>query len=169
MQRRLGAVALCLATALVPAGVWLTTATPAAASPARCTTSGLVIWLSPESNGTAGSIYYTLEFTNLSGHACTLAGYPGVSSVTLSGAQLGSAGSRTTVPAHVVTLAQGASAHTALQVTEAGNYPASSCHLVDAAGIRVYPPGQTASKIVPFVFDACARPGPAILHVRPLS
>jgi hypothetical protein len=33
---------------------------------------------------------YYLEFTNLSGHACTLAGYPGVSAVGLSGGQLGS-------------------------------------------------------------------------------
>jgi hypothetical protein len=43
------------------------------------------------SDRAAGSIYYHLEFTNLSGRACTLVGYPGVSAINLSGHQLGSA------------------------------------------------------------------------------
>jgi len=42
-----------------------------------------------QGDGAAGSVYYTLQFTNLSGHACTLRGYPGVSAVSLSGHQLG--------------------------------------------------------------------------------
>ena len=35
------------------------------------------MWLNPEGSGTAGSFYYKLEFVNLSGRTCTLAGYPG--------------------------------------------------------------------------------------------
>jgi hypothetical protein len=65
----------------------------------------------------------------------------------------------------VVTLANGATAKAVLRITEAGNYPGSLCRRVTAAGIRVYPPNQTASKIVPFPFQACTRPGPVILDV----
>jgi hypothetical protein len=35
-----------------------------------------------------------------------------------------------------------------------------------AAGLRVYPPGQTASELVPYPFEACARSGPVYLHVE---
>jgi hypothetical protein len=135
----------------------------------RCTTAGLVVWLNTMGDGTAGSIYYTLQFTNQSGRPCRLAGYPGVSAVDLSGRQLGSAGGRSTSRARVVTLANGATAKAILQVTEAGNYPRSACGMTNAAGLRVYPPNQTGSKIVPFPFRACSRRGPVILHVRPVT
>ena len=61
------------------------TSSPAATTAAtpRCASSGLVIWLETQGNGALGSIYYNLDFTNLSGHACTLVGYPGVSAVNL--------------------------------------------------------------------------------------
>src|SRR4051795_8429616 len=96
----------------------------AAASPApRCATSGLVIWLDTRSGGAAaGSVYYALELTNLSGHACTLCGYPGVSAVDLSGRQLGSASSRDPAQApRSVRLAHGASAGAPLRI--AGRAP----------------------------------------------
>lgn len=53
------------------------------------TTSGLVVWMDTVGNGYAGGVAYTLKFTNLSGHACALYGYPEVSAVTLSGHPLG--------------------------------------------------------------------------------
>jgi hypothetical protein len=37
---------------------------------------------------------------------------------------------------------------------------------VNAGGLRVYPPGQTASKLVPFPFRACSRSGPGYLSVE---
>jgi hypothetical protein len=33
----------------------------------------------------------------------------------------------------------------------------------------VYPPDQTASKIVPYPFVACSKRGPLILHVEPIQ
>ena len=136
------------------------------ASASRCTTSGLVVWIDTTGNGTAGSIYYKLEFTNQSGHACSLYGFPGVSAVNLAGHRLGSPGGRTTTTRpRVITLANGATATANLQVTEAGNYPSSVCRMTNAAGVRVYPPNQRAAKIVPFPFQACSRSGPVILHV----
>lgn len=48
-----------------------------------CTTAGLVVWLNTQTNHAAGSAYYELEFTNLSGRGCVLRGYPGVSAANL--------------------------------------------------------------------------------------
>src|SRR5581483_8667607 len=144
----------------------------AAAAVPGCHTSGLVIWLyQPPGGGTAGSTYYDLEFTNLSGHSCAVSGYPGVSAVNLTGGQVGKSASRN--PAHPikkVTLGNGASAIAVLQVTDVGNFPAASCHPTTAAGLKVYPPGQTAAKVAPFPFNACsAAAGPAFLHVEALQ
>jgi hypothetical protein len=137
----------------------------AAGAPA-CATSGLVVWLDTTGNGTAGSVYYALEFTNLSGHSCTLAGYPGVSPVDLGGRQIGAAASRTPSQARrAVTLRAGAHAEAALQIVDAGNYPRSACGPLTAAGLRVYPPNQRASKIVPFPFAACGHGGVRVLHI----
>jgi hypothetical protein len=96
-----------------------------------------------------------------------LFGYPGVSAVDVRGRQLGSAAGRNRALApRSVTLARGASASAVLQVVQAGNFPASSCHVVIAAGLRVFPPDQSASKVVPFPFRACSRTGPVYLTVR---
>ena len=164
-----GAIALAGAITLAASQVASASRARTAAVPA-CATSGLVIWINTTGNGTAGSIYYTLEFTNLSGHACTLSGYPGVSAVDLSGHQLGSAGGRDNfAAAHTVTLAASGGRQTAkatLRIVEAGNFPSSACGMTTAAGIRVYPPNQRASKVVPFPFSACSHTGPTILQVR---
>jgi len=165
VPRRLTAAIACgaalTAIAATASGAATTAGTP------RCATSGLVIWLETQGNGAAGSIFYNLDFTNLSGHACTLIGYPGVSAVNLAGHTLGSAASRDNFHAPaVVRLASGATARAVLRIVEAGNFPASICHEVSAAGVRVYPPNQTASKVVPFPFSACSRSGPVYLSVR---
>jgi hypothetical protein len=143
------------------------TAVTAAATVPRCSTSGLVVWLNTQGNGTAGSIYYTLELTNLSGRTCTLLGYPGVSAVTLGGAQLGSAAGRyNTGKVTAVTLGTGATATASLQIVEAGNFPPATCRMVTASGLRVYPPNQTVSKVIPFPFQSCSRSGPIYLRVQ---
>jgi hypothetical protein len=132
-----------------------------------CQTAGLVVWLNTNGNGAAGSVTYNLEFSNLSGHTCTLRGYPGVSAVGLRGQRLGSAATHgTNFKVKTITLKSGDAATAALQIVEAGNYPASKCHLTTAAGLRVFPPNQTASKTVPYPFPACALSGPDYLGVQ---
>jgi hypothetical protein len=166
------------AAAIICAGVLLAalmlTAVAAARTPA-CAKSGLVIWLAnPPGGGTAGTDYFDLEFTNLSAHACTLTGYPGVSGVSLSGSQLGSAAGRNPANAvRVVTLASGTSASMAgatatavLGITDVGAFSPRQCGPVTAAGLRVYPPNQTVSSVVPFPFRGCSRRGPVYLHVE---
>lgn len=164
---RLAAIAVIAGAAALAA-----TASPAAggataASTSGCATSDLAIWLDTHGDGAAGSTYYHLEFTNLSGHACSLRGYPGVSAVNLAGHRLGSAASReSSHKPRVVRLANGATAIAVLRIVEAGAFPRSSCRQVTAAGLRVHPPNRTAAKSIPFPFSACSRTGPVYLSVQ---
>lgn len=138
----------------------------AAATPA-CQTGGLVVWLDTQGNGTAGSVIYTMTFTNLSGRTCTLRGYPGVSAVNLAGSQLGAAASRDTGTAvKTVTLKNGGAVTAQLRIVEAGNFSPSACGQTTAAGLRVFPPNQKASKVIPFPFAACSRSGAKYLTIR---
>jgi Protein of unknown function (DUF4232) len=166
-NRLLGLACLACSTAILAVG-----GVPAAAitGPPRCRTASLVVWMKTEGSGAAGSIYYQLQLTNLSGRACVLSGYPGVSAVSLSGRQLGRSATRQSgEKAHTLTLKNGASATATLRIVEARNFPANICRPVAAAGLRVYPPDQKTAKSIPFPFEACAGGGPAILGVGPLK
>jgi len=140
----------------------------AASAATRCVTPRLVVWLDTNGGGgAAGSVFYRLNFTNLSGRTCTLAGYPGVSAVDLGGRRLGSAAGRNPQePFRVVTMRAGDMASAVLQISQAANFPPGACHRVTAAGLRVFPPGAFRSKIVPLPFPACSRGGPVYLHVE---
>jgi Protein of unknown function (DUF4232) len=171
-RRLIGAAAIACATALIPAAALAATSSPAApaaaASAPRCATSGLVVWMDTFGNGAAGTIYYTLEFTNLSGHACTLHGSPGVSAVSLSGRQLGSpAGGNYSGDTPAIILASGATAYAQLRYSDVitGN---NFCKTV-AAGLRVYPPNQFASKVIPYPIAACTRSGLVYMNVGPVQ
>jgi Domain of unknown function (DUF4232) len=168
---RLGTRALGCAAALASLAALAATSSPAdparAAAAPRCATSGLVLWLNTAGNGAAGSVYYNLYFTNLSGRPCTLKGYPRVSAVDLGGHRIGATASRETdkQPA-LVTLGRGVTATAVLRIVQAGNFPAAGCVAVTAAGLRVFPPGQSTSKVIPFPFQACSRAGQRVLAVR---
>ncbi len=171
-RRLIGAAAIACATALIPAGALAATSSPqapaAAASAPRCATSGLVVWMDTFGNGAAGTVYYTLEFTNLSGHACTLHGSPGVSAVSLSGRQLGSpAGGDYSGNVPAVMLASGRTAYARLAYSDVitGN---NFCTTL-AAGLRVYPPNQFASKVIPYPIAACTRSGLVFMNVGPVQ
>jgi hypothetical protein len=162
--------------------VWSVAARPTVSSAAvapSCTTADLDVWLNTTGNGAAGSSYYNLNFTNLSAHSCSILGYPGVSAVTQAGIQLGSAAGRE--GGHAVTRITLTSARSArgfetstshntatvvIQIAVAENFPASVCSPITAAGLRIYPPGQKESTVVPFPFVACAKAGPQFLHVE---
>jgi hypothetical protein len=160
-RRLAGAAAIACAAALIPVAALAATAAPgapAAASAPPCQTAGLVIWLA-NGNAAAGTFYFDLNFTNLSGHACTLRGHPGVSAVSLSGARVGTpAGWNSPANARLRTirLANGATVTAVLAVTDVYNYPAGVCHRVAAAGLQVIPPNQFASKLVPYPIEACS-------------
>ncbi len=141
------------------------TSTPSS-STAGCATSGLTASLG-RGGAAAGSTYYPVEFTNTSGTACTLYGYPGVSFVTASGAQVGAAAKEDPVyPRRLVTLAAGATGHAELQITVAQNFPASDCSPVTVHRLKVYPPGQTSALYISLTTTACAKSSVSILAVQ---
>jgi Domain of unknown function (DUF4232) len=164
------ALAACAAV-LIPASAiptrWSISSASASTGVRDCVTSRLVVWLDTRGSGAAGSSYYTLELTNFSGHVCSLEGYPGVSGVGIVGRQLGSAASRDRVRAvRRITLRNHATATATLRIVDTANYPNSRCHRLTAAGLRVYPPNQRVSKVIPFPFKACSRKGPVYLSVE---
>jgi hypothetical protein len=143
-----------------------TAAAPAAVS--MCTTSHLRVWLGVPGDGTAGTTYYALEMSNISSTPCTVYGYPGVSAV--SGTkQLGSAARRNAGTSQLLTLGRGATVYVKLGIVDIGAYSATVCPRVTATGLRVYPPNNTASVIVPFSFRACGKAGPSFLSVTPAA
>ena len=158
-RRLAGAAAVACATALIPVAALATTASPAAPAVAvrtpGCPTAGLVIWMNNE-QGAAGTFYSDLNFTNLSGHACSLRGHPGVSAIDLGGdGQLGMPAAWPAATLRTVTLANGATATAVLAITDVGVFSTGACHPVTAAGLRVYPPNQFTAKLVPYPLRAC--------------
>jgi hypothetical protein len=171
---RIAAAAITCTAILLPTAALASVGSPArVASPIgtlpTCAASGLVVWLNvPTGNHYAGGADYNLEFTNLSGHACTLRGSPGVSAVNLSDHQLGSPAGRGAIKAPDVRLANGATATADLTMGDPGNYGTRCFPLTTAAGLRVYPPNQTASKVIAYPFTACGQAGPVYMHVAPV-
>lgn len=159
--------ALMLAPAIAMASDARAARPAAAAAPTpACETPGLVIWLDTNGNVTAGTVFYNLNFTNLSGHACTLNGYPFLFAVNLAGKQVGRRAAFRKPGPHSVTLRAGKTATAVLGVVDTGNFTKSACRPVTAAGMKVFPPNQTRGKMVPFPFSVCSRKhGPASLNI----
>jgi hypothetical protein len=172
--RRLAAAAACCAI-LVPASALAAHAHARAqraahATALTCETPGLVIWIDTNGNGAAGSVFYNLQFTNLSGHACTLNGFPFIHALNLSGHIDGRRAAFTSSTPHAVTLNQGQTAKAVLQIVDVANFPASRCTPTTAAGLQVFPPNQTESKPIPFPFRACTnKDGPVFMRVAPVT
>ena len=133
---------------------------------AGCSSSALSAHVDLAQGGAAaGSTYVPIDFTNTSGSACTMEGYPGVSFVrSPSGGQLGNAAARNTAasPA-MVTLAPGGIAHAVLQVAEAGNYSQSACTPVTAHWLKIFPPNQVTAIYAHYEVQACSAKLPAKL------
>lgn len=155
-------LALGGAAAAAPAA---TAGTAAAAAPA-CTTADLSAWVNADQgSGAAGTIVYPLEFTNISGHACTIRGYPGVSATDSAGQQLGDAAARQTVyPAATVTVPAGGTVHADLFYGDA-EVSTSGCKPEAASLLKVYPPGQKTARTAFFSLPACTLTGHVYLRV----
>jgi Protein of unknown function (DUF4232) len=138
--------------------------TPAVAAPSSsaagtaCATSALQVKLGA-SDGYAGGVYQTIDFTNTSGSSCTLTGYPGVSLVTgPSHQQLGLAAKRSaSTLVTTVTLAPGATANAQLQIVDALNFPSSTCSPAKATDVKVFPPDQFTAVYLPDTSYGCGK------------
>jgi len=163
----LAAAAVSLAVTTFPAAA-ATAAVPA------CTSSQLVVWLNSSGSGTAGATYYAIQFTNIAQTSCSMIGYPGVSGLSHSGAQLGASATRNAAhKSFSITLAgstkSSSLSNTAigiLKITDAGNYPKAKCGPVTASALRVYPPGLKSSSVVPFPFLACSKSAAPYLSIE---
>lgn len=171
VSRRVGVSAAVAGVAVLLPAVALA-ATASGPSPARstqggqpafapaCTEGQTQVWAGVPGDGTAGAVYYQLEFSNTGSRTCTLYGFPGVSAVRPNGHQVGVPASRTGFHSPVM-LMPGDTGHAILRVTDAG---AVCAHPALAAGLRVYPPGQTVAQPVPLAIEVCSNR--ATLQVR---
>jgi hypothetical protein len=169
-----GLIATSAAVAAGSSGAVLTADTSRAAPAAvrACTASDLGAWVAvTQGNGAAGSIYYPLQFTNLSRHTCAMRGFPGVSAVDRNGHRLGSPASwGNVIPARTVVLAPGATAHTILRWSDVAVSTASGCHpTFSTFELRIYPPGQYRATYAAFDLEACSHAGPIYLGVEPIQ
>ena len=131
-----------------------TGATPSSTSTVAggCSTSDLAVVLGP-ANGTAGAIYYPVQFTNQGASSCTLYGFPGVSFVAGSDQhQVGAAATRTQQAPSTITINAGSTASSLLKVNDSGAF---ECTRVPVSGLRVFPPGDTASVVLTYSGMAC--------------
>jgi hypothetical protein len=112
--------------------------------------------------GAAGSLYEPIVFTNVSGAACWMRGYPGVSAVNASLAQLGVPAVRVVQDLKTITLQPGQSATATLQIVNALNFPVSSCGTAKtSAFLRIIPPDATSSIYDSLHVPMCVTP----LHI----
>jgi hypothetical protein len=133
-------------------------AKPAASTP-KCTASELGVWLAAnKGQGALGTLYVPLGFTNLSNHACTLEGYPGVSALASNGSQLGDAAQRASA-GKVTTVKLGAdqSAFALLGYVAPGFFDCPTKDIRDAYNLRVYAPGSSSAIDVPWDWATCTR------------
>ncbi|MHB1596409.1 MAG: DUF4232 domain-containing protein [Streptosporangiaceae bacterium] len=143
-----------------------------AATVTACATAALRV-TTGQSQGAAGTSYTNIDFTNVSGATCTLRGYPGVSLVTAgssAGTQIGAAARRMpTTPIRTITLAPGKVAHATLGVVDAGNYSPSSCKMVTAHWLKVFPPNQYTAAYLPFTTQTCSLASQKTLIIQAVS
>ena len=149
-SRWLFAVGAAVPSLGLAAGLW--SASGAQTAPARpavtakCAAGSLAAWINNDSGKAAlRTIFYHLEFTNVSARECSMDGYPGVSAVTADDTQLGSMAVRLPATKRVVNVAPGATVHATLDYVDAVTHMPKSCTApVPATLIRVNPPGQAA-------------------------
>jgi hypothetical protein len=168
MKNRLLLAPLVAVALLVTAVI---AAPTAAAASKACSASKLVVGAGEEpGGGAAGSVFYRVEFTNLSSRTCTLFGFPTVSAVSLTGKQIGAPATHApSKKVKAVKLAQGQTATAQLQIVEALNYPTDKCRPTWAAGLRIGIPGGSGSKVAPLAFQACALTGSQVLSVGAIN
>ncbi|MDM7991619.1 DUF4232 domain-containing protein [Arthrobacter sp. zg-Y877] len=138
----------------------------AATGPLPCTADMLAGSVEDVPGGAApGGVYRALVLTNTSADGtCTVTGYPGVSYLDASGAQVGAPAARAeggeAIP---VTLAPGQAAAAELQETVAQKY--GDCQVQGTASLLVYPPEDTASLTIAYPSTGCTNADIELLHV----
>lgn len=141
------------------------------AEPGICPTGDLDVSVVSQ-QGAAGSLLYTLGFRNISETGCELSGFPGVSLVGHGdGTQIGAPAVREgVVIAQMLPLAPGEALHADLRISRAEIHDPQVCgEVVEADGLRIYPPGNTESAFVPLEgVSGCSSEEVELLTVHPV-
>jgi hypothetical protein len=146
--------AIACASALVPAVAMASPAAPQAPQIRQCGVGGILDWLANAPQGAAGTIFYPVEFTNVSGRTCWLRGYPRVAGVTTRLRQIGPAAAHFGGRIRKVTLRPNQTAHASLGIVVAGII--AGCHARTGAGLALNQPGSRSRQFVMnFTFPAC--------------
>jgi hypothetical protein len=139
-----------------------TTAPPTTVASDRCHTNELQASAGPPNPG-AGQVYVPLILKNVGSRQCSVAGYPGVSLLDASGAQIQQPATRETgFPSNAVKLAPGATASAALHTIDAGIAP-GGCWPTSTS-VKVFPPNELDSLTAPLKLTVCGN----MFSVRPL-
>jgi Protein of unknown function (DUF4232) len=158
-----------LASAQGPKAQHAPAGTRPSAATGRCASSGLRISLGRGAQVTTVVTRYPLDFTNVSGAPCTLAGYPEVTAYQGDKVPVGAAAGRDqSVAARSIVLGPGQTAHATLDAA----VPAARCGPVRATGLRVVTPGQKGARYVRRPLTACtavAPDGQEYLRVRAIQ
>jgi hypothetical protein len=166
--RRISAIVGAISAAILIPAVALAApgrSSHAAAAAPKCAASDLRAWVGVPGEGFTSHINYQLELSNISHHACSLRGFPGVSALGPHG-QLGSAAQRDqSHPVQTVTLGRGGTAHVELLLTNVSVFSPGACHATTASELKVFAPNDFKANLISFSFRACAKRGPVFLHV----
>ena len=141
-------------------------AQPSAASgPALCKAANLAAATDSTGGGAAGSVYMQLILTNSGTEPCLLKGFAGVSlTAGADGEPIGEPAVRgESTPVTDVLLAPGQAGTATLRYSQAGNH--TDCSRTQAAGLRVYPPEDTASLFLAQPREACSNAGIKLLTI----
>lgn len=174
-------VATAAAVAALTAGSVTWAAASASAAPARpaaqavtaataviprCAAADLAVWVNANSaNGAAGTIYYHLDFTNISGITCHLYSWPGVTARNKAGAQLGVPAVHTgAIPATYVNIPPGGTAHSILGYVDV--QVSKACKPVTATSLKVFPPDDAAARNAFFPVPTCTTKTPDLVVWR---
>lgn len=157
LPRRVAAVALTTvlagtAAAGTAASSPTTEARATSTGPRTCALSDLYLSMGRK-EAAAGSLYWTVRFTNTSTSSCTLRGYPGVSVLDAAHHRIGPAATRTGEPSPKVTLAP---AHSASAVIRTANGPIGGPCLRTGTYLRIYPPNSYSADLVPARWTICS-------------
>ena len=135
-------------------------------SSANCSAEQLSATAS-DSEGAAGSTFYTITLNNTGDSECSLSGYPGVSLVDAQENQLGApAGRESGDPGTPVSLPPGGNAAFTLRILNALAYEPKTCSATDTAvNLKIYPPEEHGWILLPFTATTCTNPDIVILKV----
>ena len=153
-RRLVAGLGLACTAILLPTAALASSAGPSAPARAvvgRCLSQNTTVWYGLPSNDTAGSSFFDLEFSNTGHSTCTFFGFPGITAIDAHGHQVGLPATRTGPQGAHVTLRPGDTAHVILRVVDAG----AICRPVNAVLLKVFPPGQFSSKLVPLKTQGC--------------